>query len=172
MTTTYRECPACGKRALSIATRCPGCGHEFPARPVRWQASRTDHRPSRPLLAATAIVLAAAGLLTLGMRRGAAAEGAARVTAAALAEPPIALETAQAAATPAVPDSAPSAAAVPRRTRTWTKVHGRRSTRGDVVAVLLPGDSVLADSLRGGWWRVALEGRVLGYVYGGTLAGD
>ena len=51
---------------------------------------------------------------------------------------------------------------------------GRRCTIGgvlkaDVVAVLLPGDTVLADSLRGGWWRVALEGRVVGYVYGGTL---
>jgi hypothetical protein len=36
--------------------------------------------------------------------------------------------------------------------------------------VLLPGDTVLADSLRGGWWRVALEGKVIGYVYGPTLA--
>ena len=36
--------------------------------------------------------------------------------------------------------------------------------------VLLPGDTVLADSLRGGWWRVALEGKVIGYVYGPTLS--
>jgi hypothetical protein len=38
-----------------------------------------------------------------------------------------------------------------------------------VVAVLLPGDTVLADSLHRGWWRVALEGRVVGYVYERTL---
>jgi hypothetical protein len=82
------------------------------------------------------------------------------------------LDSASAAASPVMPDSAPSAEAVPRQARTWTKVRDGRSTRADVVAVLLPGDTVLADSLRGGWWRVALDGRVLGYVYGRTLVGD
>jgi hypothetical protein len=43
--------------------------------------------------------------------------------------------------------------------------------KADVVAILLPGDTVLADSLKRGWWRVALEGRVLGYVYAPTLTG-
>ena len=28
---SYRQCTECGKRALSIATRCPGCGRELPA---------------------------------------------------------------------------------------------------------------------------------------------
>jgi hypothetical protein len=51
-------------------------------------------------------------------------------------------------------------------------VHERRSAKADLVAVLLPGDTVLADSLKGGWWRVALDGRVIGYVYAGTLVGD
>jgi hypothetical protein len=37
-------------------------------------------------------------------------------------------------------------------------------------AVLLPGDTVLADSLKKGWWRVALEGRSSD-VYAPTLAG-
>jgi hypothetical protein len=172
MVTTYRECPACGKRALSIATRCPGCGHEFPSQPGRWQASRPDPGRAGPLWAAAVILLAAAGVFTIGMRRGAAGDGGAPVPADARAEPPGALETAQAAASPAMPDSAPSAKAVPRRARTWTKVHDRRSTKADLVAVLLPGDTVMADSLRGGWWRVALEGRVLGYVYAPTLVGD
>jgi hypothetical protein len=58
---------------------------------------------------------------------------------------------------------------VSRVARTWTKVHERRSPKSDLSAVLLPGDTVLADSLRGGWWRVALEGKVIGYVYGPTL---
>jgi hypothetical protein len=31
--------------------------------------------------------------------------------------------------------------------------------------VLLPGDTVLADSLGQGWYRVALEGEVMGYAY-------
>jgi hypothetical protein len=35
--------------------------------------------------------------------------------------------------------------------------------------VLLPGDTVVADSLRNGWYRVALEGEVLGYVHRSTL---
>ena len=170
MATTYRECPACGKRALSIATRCPGCGHELYTVPLRRQASRPETGRVRPLLAAAAVLLVGAGLVAVVLRRGADGNGPEAV--AARFEPTVTLETAQAAATPALPDSAPSAEAVPRYARTWTKVRDRRSTRADVVAVLLPGDTVLADSLRGGWWRVALEGRVLGYVYGRTLVGD
>jgi hypothetical protein len=117
------------------------------------------------------MVLAAGGLVMLVVRRGADRDPEATATAAAArAEAPVALDTASAAASPVMPDSAPSAGAVPRLARTWTKVRDRRSTRADVVAVLLPGDTVLADSLRGGWWRVALEGRVLGYVHGRALA--
>jgi hypothetical protein len=73
---------------------------------------------------------------------------------------------------PVPPDSMPGADAKPRVARTWTKVHDRRSVNADLVAVLLPGDTVLVDSLRGSWWRVALEGRVIGYVYAGTLIGE
>jgi hypothetical protein len=167
----YRECPACGKRALRIATRCPQCGEEFPPQAVRWQAARPERRLGRRVAVTAVMLVTAAGLVTLALRRGTAG-GRAPVTAAARAEPPAALETAQAAASPVTVDSAPSREAVPRVARTWTKVHARRSVRADVVAVLLPGDTVLADSLRGGWWRVALEGRVLGYVYHGTLAGN
>jgi hypothetical protein len=170
MATTYRECPACRKRALSIATRCPQCGHALPTQPVRWQASHDAGR-LRPLLAVGVILLAAGGLVTLVVRWSAGRDPEAMATAAARAEAPVVLDSATAAASPVMPDSAPSAEAVPRQARTWTKVRERRSTRADVVAVLLPGDTVLADSLRGGWWRVALEGRVLGYVYGLTLDG-
>jgi hypothetical protein len=113
------------------------------------------------------ILVAAAGLVTLAIWPGVARDPEALATAAIPAEPP--LDTAHAAASPVLPDSAPSAEAVPRLARTWTKVHDRRSAKADLVAVLLPGDTVLADSLRGGWWRVALEGRVLGYVYAPTL---
>ncbi len=184
MAPTYRECPACGKRALRIATRCPQCGHELFTQPIRSQVTRPVTGWARPLLAA-AMVLAGVGLAMATMRREAANDvngnvnGKTTVTASAL--PPVALDityapvtldTTYAAEEPVPPDSAPSPEAVPRIARTWTKVHDRRSVQGDLVAVLLPGDTVLVDSLRGRWWRVALEGRIIGYVYAGTLVGD
>jgi len=165
MATTDRECPACGKRALSIATRCPRCGEEFPARPVRWQASR-DPRRLRPLPTAAVVLLVAVGLFSLAARRGLARDRELPATGDVRGEASFALDTARAAASPVMP------VAVLRVARTWTKVHDRRSAKADVAAVLLPGDTVLADSLRGGWWRVALEGRVVGYVYARTLLGD
>jgi hypothetical protein len=180
MAQTYRECPACGKRALRIATRCPQCGHELLTQPIRSQVTRPVTGWTRPLLTA-AMVLAGIGIVMVVMGRGAANDvngnvnGKVTTTAAAL--PPAALDTTYAAAAtyaegapePVPPDSAPSPDAVPRIARTWTKVHDKRSVDADLVAVLLPGDTVLVDSLRGRWWRVALEGRVIGYVYTGTL---
>ena len=169
---TYRECPACGKHALSIATRCPGCGHELLSQPVRRQAPQQTARPHP--LALAGFILAAVGLVALLVLRGSRSP---EVTASVAlpAEAPMAVDTAHAAASPVMPvvsDSAPSAEAVARVARTWTKVHARRSVQGDLVAVLLPGDTVLADSLKGGWWRVALEGRVIGYVSAPTLLRD
>jgi hypothetical protein len=35
--------------------------------------------------------------------------------------------------------------------------------------MLNPGDPVLADSLVRGWYRVSVEGRILGYVYRSML---
>lgn len=88
------------------------------------------------------------------------------------AEPPDPLDTTSAAGTATVPDSAPTRAAVIRVAETWTKVRSRRSVHADVVAILLPGDTVLADSLKAGWWRVSLDGRVLGYSWDRTLIGN
>jgi hypothetical protein len=170
---TYRECPACGKRALSIATRCPGCGHELLSQPVRRHVPQQTTR-RRPL-ALAGFILAAVGLVTLLVLRGGSRTPEVTASVELPAEVPIVVDTAHAAASPVMPvvsDSAPSAEAAPRLARTWTKVHARRSVQSDLVAVLLPGDTVLADSLRGGWWRVALEGRVLGYVYASTLLGN
>jgi hypothetical protein len=171
MAKPYRECPACAYRALSIATRCPRCGQELASEPVRRQRSRDTGRLGTAVTTA-AILLIAGGLVTLTLRRSAGRDPDAAATAGLGTEAPVAVETAGAAASPPLPDSAPSAEAVPRQARTWTRVHDRRSTKADVVAVLLPGDSVLVDSLRGGWWRVALEGRIVGYVYGRTLVGE
>jgi hypothetical protein len=170
---TYRECPACAKRALSIATRCPACGQELLDEPVRREAP-PDRGRFGPALVLGAVVLAGgAAVAALVMLRDSSAAVDATSTAELLAESPVAIETRAAApfVTPAPEvSSAPSAEAVSRFARTWTKVHERRSVKSDLSAVLLPGDTVLADSLRGGWWRVALEGKVIGYVYGPTLA--
>jgi hypothetical protein len=53
--------------------------------------------------------------------------------------------------------------------RTWTNVRKSRSKGADLEAVLMPGDTVLADSLGQEWYRVALEGEVLGYAHRSTL---
>jgi hypothetical protein len=49
--------------------------------------------------------------------------------------------------------------------RAWTHVRSRPSPKAELSAVLTPGDTVLADSLSQGWYRVALEGEVMGYAY-------
>jgi hypothetical protein len=175
MARTYRECPACGKRALSIATRCPACGQELLTEPVQREATPEGRRRSPVVaLAALGVILPVAMLAyALALRRAGIREREIAVTAAARVESPALLDTARtASSTLAVPDSVPTASAVTRYARTWTNVRARRSPNGDVVAVLLPGDTVLADSLKKGWWRVSLEGQVIGYVYEETLAGE
>jgi hypothetical protein len=51
-----------------------------------------------------------------------------------------------------------------RVARSWTHVRKARSRSADLEAVLTPGDTVFADSLDRGWYRVALDGEVLGYA--------
>jgi len=41
---SYRQCTECGKRALSIATRCPGCGRELVAPMAREVDTSLDLR--------------------------------------------------------------------------------------------------------------------------------
>ena len=165
MSPAYMACPECGKRALSIATRCPQCGFEFPARPMEQRSWRSDLGRFLPLLVTVGVGAAAIAVVTLVVRRTAGrSEGpaTAEVHAAAGSE----MDTAGAAA-------APSASPSERRfARTWTNVRNRRSVAGDLVAVLLPGDTVLADSLSRGWWRVTFEGKVMGYAYRTTLVSD
>jgi hypothetical protein len=164
-----RHCLSCGKSVLSIATRCPGCGAELPPPPARQPAPRRNVHPIF-LVAAVAILLVL-GLSGLALARK-AFEDSEVATAPQRADAADPLDTTSAAATATVSDSAPTPSAVIRVAETWTKVRNRRSVRADVVAILPPGDTVLADSLKGGWWRVSLEGRVLGYSWDRTLIGD
>ncbi len=154
------RCPECDKRALSVASRCPSCGVEFPARTARRTRSTSDFGRLWPLVAVVTVVTATVGLGAMVLRRTSD-----RTVAAAPAPPPE-LDTAMAAA------SLPTAEGQPRFARTWTNVRDRRSPAADVVAVLLPGDTVLADSLAGGWWRVTFEGTPIGYVSHATLVLD
>jgi ribosomal protein L37E len=165
MSPAYLTCSECGKRALSIATRCPQCGFEFPARPIEQRSWTSDLGRLLPLLVAVGVGAATITVVTTLVRRTASrSEGPATAEARAAAAPE--MDTAVAAA---------STAASPgerRFARTWTNVRSRRSVAGDVVGVLLPGDTVLADSLSRGWWRVTFEGKVMGYAYKSTLVTD
>jgi ribosomal protein L37E len=165
MSPAYMACPECGKRALNIATRCPQCGLEFPARPIEQRSWRLDLGRFLPQLVTVGVGAGSIAVVTLALRRTASrSEGP--VTAEAHAVAGSEMDTGGGAAPP-------SASRGERRfARTWTNVRNRRSVAGDLVAVLLPGDTVLADSLSRGWWRVTFEGKVIGYAYRSTLVSD
>lgn len=169
---SYRQCTKCGKRALSIATRCPGCGLELPAPVARKVPSLDLRRFLSPSVVggtiATTVFLAAAMLARSGRPLEERPSYVAVDSISTVSE--VAYTTAAAARldTTVTPLAAMSAGEV-LVARTWTNVRESRSKRADVAAVLLPGDTVLADSLERGWYRVALDGDVLGYVQRSTL---
>ena len=166
---SYRQCPECGKRALSIATRCPGCGREFsaPAAPESGPALDLGRLLSPKVVAwvlgATAILATArlGGTSRLPEQSSGAADSIAVSSEVAYATTATSrLDTAGGAA-------GPSQVLV---ARTWTNVRKARRKGADLEAILMPGDTVLADSLAKGWYRVALLGEVLGYAHQSTLA--
>ncbi len=156
---SYRQCLQCGKRALSIATRCPGCGCEFSALAVPEAGGIRELSrfvtPGR-LAGALAVVavLASAGL---GRTNQPPQEQSGFVS-----------EVTSSVATVAAPPA--ESAGELLVARTWTNVRKSRSVSATLEAMLMPGDTVLADSLVKGWYRVALEGEVLGYAHRSTLA--
>lgn len=70
--------------------------------------------------------------------------------------------TAEAAAAPAGPSER-------RYANIWVNVRRARGPSAAVVKVLRPGEPVLVDSLRQGWYRVVTDGQALGYVYQGFV---
>jgi rRNA maturation protein Nop10 len=161
MSGSYRQCPDCGKRALRIATRCPGCGRELPPRAEPRRGPVHAFGRYVPWLAAVLIAGAVLVTAVLGRFRRTPLEESSSVAAATR------VDTTTAAGSPAA--SGPAGRLLVART--WTHVRNRRSVAGELEAVLLPGDTVLADSLSRGWYRVALEGEVLGYAHRSTLVG-
>jgi hypothetical protein len=167
---SYRQCAECGKRALSIATRCPGCGREFsaPAAPERGPALELRRFLSPRLVAGVLAGLAVLATASLG--------GASRLPdgrSSLLAADSIVVSSEVAYATTATSplDTAAAAEAGGELlvARTWTNVRKARRKSADLEAILMPGDTVLADSLAQGWYRVALLGEVLGYAHQSTL---
>ncbi len=161
----YKQCFECGKRALSIATRCPGCGFEFQA-PLIIPGGGEPGRILTPgRVAAAVAVVAVLVSARLGGTSQLAEEQSASISYAAS---PAAMtgpfDTASVNAPPADPAEALLVA------RDWTHVRKSRSKSAGLEAMLMPGDTVLADSLGKGWYRVALEGEVLGYAHRSTLA--
>ena len=176
---SYRQCDACGKRALSIAIRCPGCGREFPARVVPRSDGVEVGRfltPKGVAMALAAVaVLASATLGRAGQPREEKAEaGTSMVRTGREVESSPEVESSMVRTGP--PETA-TVAALPAKSGSdlrvahgWTDVRQSRSVRAPLEAVLTPGDTVLADSLVQGWYRVAMEGEVLGYAQRSTLA--
>lgn len=165
MSGSYRQCGRCGKRALSIATRCPGCGHELPAPEVPAHGGVrkvTDFLSPVVIL----VILAGAGVLAasrLARTERATAEESSFAEVASSMGSTATADSAEAAAEPAAPASELLVA------RTWTNVRQARSTRAGLEAVLEPGDTVVADSLERDWYRVTFLGEVLGYAHRSTL---
>jgi hypothetical protein len=190
ITMTYMECPQCGRKALSVATRCPHCGVAFPSRPLQRFAPGYRLDRLRPVLAVGGVLVLGAVLLTvvlprLELKPAAPAPGASPgETSPTLATPPDSVpadsvveghrsDTVAPDQTPAV-SSAPITPTPPsplatRFARTWVNVRGGRGRAAPAVRVLNPGDAVQVDSLSLGWYRVLIDGRAAGYVHRSNL---
>lgn len=204
----YIQCPECGKKALSIATRCPHCARIFENH-LRQSPETVLRRPRIPgaLIIAgvlTAIVVVSGAQREVRVTAGMSPPPAlARATTPArppaprpvaatvrpkAAIPPVLLGAATPDTTTAAPstaDSTPAAPPIadtatvespipapptaeddtePRFASTWVNVRADRSGNAPVVTILEPGDTVLVDSLRRGWYRAVSDGQTLGYV--------
>ena len=173
ITTTYMECPQCGRKAMSIATRCPHCGVAFPSKPL--QRSVPGHRLDRlgPVLAVGGVMILGAVLLALVVPRlGSKAAAPAAVAADSASEgvasdSVVPIQPPVVSAAPVTPT--PAGPLARRFARTWVNVRGGRGRGASVVRVLNPGDAVQVDSLNRGWYRVLIDGHAVGYVHRSNL---
>jgi len=168
---SYKQCTECGARALSIATRCPRCHREFPA-PVQEPVMAPVRRLGRMRLRSPGIAAGLIGLCAvlsvteLGQTtrsRSAPSSTAAAESGATMSEVGFVHSEAGRASASAAQPEARSAGEL-RVAKSWTHVRKGRRRSADLEAVLTPGDTVFADSLERGWYRVALDGEVLGYA--------
>jgi hypothetical protein len=181
---SYIECTQCGHKALSVASRCPHCGFEFPPRPLHRPMPELPRVRRRATLAlggalVAGVVVAAALLFRSGgglahtgpitAPADSTVSGATGVGGNDAGAAPLATDSARAAAPAARPAVPPARAGVTRYARTWINVREGRARATRSVLVLTPGEAVLVDSLRRGWYRVVADGRTLGYVHRSNL---
>ena len=168
---SYRQCDACGKRALSIAIRCPGCGRELPANEVPKAGGGLElGRFLTPKgVAAVLAVVAVLGSASLGPA-GQPREARAEVVLHGENGPVGHGENGPVGQRHRVAGLPAESGSELRVAQSWTEVRKSRSARAPLEAMLMPGDTVLVDSLEQGWYRVALEGEVLGYAHRWALA--
>jgi hypothetical protein len=168
ITMTYMECPQCGRKALSVATRCPHCGVAFPSKPFQRSAPGSRLNRLRPVLAVGGVLVLGAALLMVVLPR----------LGSKTAAPDSVVEgDSSDAVAPIQPPAAPSAPVTPtppsplarRFARTWVNVRGGRGRAAPTIRVLNPGDAVQVDSLSRGWYRVLIDGRAAGYVHRSNL---
>jgi hypothetical protein len=170
---SYKQCDACGKRALSIANRCPGCGRELPAKQVPQGGGGLElGRFLTPKAVAAGLAVVAVLVSARPGRTGEPREAKpeAESSMGREVESSMArtsrLDTARVSPLPAKVAPLPAESGSKLRVvRSWTDVRQSRSVRAPLEAMLMPGDTVLADSLEQGWYRVALEGEVIGYAH-------
>jgi ribosomal protein L37E len=186
----YMECPQCGRKALSVATRCPHCGVAFPSQPLRRPA--VGHRLDRlrPLLALGGVLVLGAALIAVVVPRLGSKPAAPPPetrpgdTTPAAATPPSAVPrdsslervapesgapSGPPAVSPAPVTAAPTGPFAKRFARTWVNVRSARDRASPAVRVLNPGDAVQVDSLSRGWYRVLIDGGAAGYVHRSNL---
>jgi hypothetical protein len=160
---SYKQCDACGKRALSIAIRCPGCGRELPVNKMPKGRGELDLGRFLTPRSVAAVLAVVTVLVTANLgRAGEPSEKMPELESSMARTEP--LDTTTVSSLPG------QTASELRLARSWTHVRKSRNVRAPVEAVLTPGDTVLADSLEQGWYRVKLEGEVLGYAHSSTLA--
>ncbi len=183
-------CPSCGHKALPVATRCPGCGHDFETRLFQQPDSSSKSRwiPLGLLAAVAVAVVVMVGnqqqgppVTTGGLPPRPAVpvvESVPPRPALAQPQPPPRAATSPTADSAPAPTPAPPRALAPidaaepvvlgpaerRYANTWVNVRADRNRNAAVVRTLKPGETVMVDSLIQGWYRAVAAGQLVGYV--------
>ena len=172
---SYIQCPHCGQRALSVATRCPHCGRPFESRLWQYPAARSRRRriPVGLIITGALIAVVVVSFVQREPRVTVSTPSARPSVIAVDSAPPPRTKPRSASVgatadsgtvrtpTPAPPDFGP---AERRYASTWVNLRSRRSSTAPVVRILEPGETVMVDSLRQGWYRAVAYVQTLGYV--------
>lgn len=160
---SYIVCSQCGQRALSIATRCPRCGHEFTLDSHQRRASKPERPTLGPGLRVAGALLAVIVMVAVVRLGSSLVTGRSKVSPVPH-EPSVTSQLGRSADSPPSTLDQASGRQLVRYATTWVNVRSSRSRHAPVAWVLEPGEVVLADSLVLGWYRVEVDGQTLGYV--------